>query len=63
MDSNIFVRIVLAVIFAIALLAVVPAVFRLVGFPLSADLELIIRVAIALSALYYIVRGRTSPLP
>lgn len=52
-----FVRVLLAVIGAIILIAIIPAVLRLVGFPSSADLTLVIKLVIAVCALFYIFKG------
>lgn len=52
-----FIRCLIAVIVAIALIVVIPAVLRLVGFPSSADLEVVIKVVIAICALFYVFKG------
>lgn len=54
-----FIRILIAVVCAIALLLIIPAALRLIGFPVSDDLMLIIRVVIAVVALLYIIGAST----
>lgn len=54
---NIFVRILIAVIACIAILALVGPVLRLIGFPVSSDLLLVVRVVVSISALLYVLAG------
>jgi hypothetical protein len=56
-NSGFFIRALIAVIVAIALIVVIPAVLRLVGFPTSPDLDLVIKVVIAICALFYVFKG------
>lgn len=58
-NSGFFIRILVAVIGAILLIAIIPALFRVIGFPVSADLLLIIKIVIAACALFYVFRGTT----
>lgn len=55
--SAFFIRCLIAVLVAILALAVIPAVLRLVGFPVNGDVVLIIRAVVAIVALFYIFRG------
>lgn len=57
--NNIFVRILIAVVFCLLIFALIPPVLRIIGFPLTSDLELIIRVVVAACALWYIIGGST----
>ena len=59
-NQGFFIRCLIAVIVAVALIAIIPAVLRLIGFPTSGDLDLIIKVVIAICALFYVFKG-TSP--
>jgi hypothetical protein len=55
---SIWLRIIVAVIFVAAISYVIPPIFRIIGFPLSADMQIIIRVCVAALALYYIISGK-----
>ncbi len=56
-NSDFFLRVLLAVIGAIILIAILPAFLRVVDFPVSADLLLIIKLVIAAIAVFYVFRG------
>jgi len=56
-NQGFFIRCLIAVIVAVALIVVIPAVLRLIGFPSSADLDLVIKVVIAICALFYVFKG------
>ncbi len=56
-SSSFFIRVLLAVFGAIILIALIPPVLRVVGFPVSPDLVLIIKLIIAAVAVFYIFRG------
>ena len=51
------IRTILAVLVVVALLALLAPLFRILGFPLTADVEFVLRILIALGALFYILRG------
>lgn len=55
--SGFYLRILLAVFGAIILILIVPAFLRVVGFPVTADLLLIIKLIIAAVAVFYVFRG------
>lgn len=55
--QNLFLRILIAVVCAVALILIIPAALRLIGFPVNDDLMLIIRIVIAVIALLYIIGG------
>lgn len=57
MFDNIFARIIIAVIIAVILFALLPPVFRLIGYPLTGDLLLVIRLCIAGLLALWIWRG------
>jgi len=59
--SGIFFRMIVAVIVVVVLFVALPALFRLLGFPLTADAWLIIRLSMAAIALFYIAFGRAQP--
>jgi hypothetical protein len=50
-------RVVLAVIAVILFFAILPPLLRIIGFPASGDLMLILRVAVAGLALFYVLKG------
>jgi hypothetical protein len=56
-NSAFFIRVLIALFGAIILIAILPAVLRLVGFPVSADLTLVIKLVIAAIAVFYIFKG------
>ena len=52
-----FVRILIAVLVAVILIAVVPVFLRVIGFPVTGDVSLIIKSVIAIAALFYVFKG------
>ena len=52
-----FLRVLVAVLGAVLLLAILPAFFRIVGFPVTADLMTILKVVIAAIAVFYVIKG------
>lgn len=56
-NTAFFVRCLIVVVVAILLFALIPPVLRAIGFPVSADLILIIRIVIAACALFYVFKG------
>ena len=54
-------RIVLAVIVVILFYAILPPLLRIIGFPASSDLMLILRIAVAGLAIFYVLRGAPFP--
>jgi len=59
--SGLFWRILIALVCVLALAAIIPALARVLGFPLDADVVLIVRVCIAAIAVLYIIRGPNPP--
>lgn len=59
--GGILFRTVLAIIACVLLFVLLPAVFRVIGVPLTADVWLILRICIAGMALLYIAWGRSQP--
>ncbi len=55
-------RVVLAVIAVVLFFAILPPLLRVIGFPVSGDLMLILRVAIAGLAIFYVLKGPPFPL-
>ena len=55
--SSFFLRILIAVIAVILIYAIIPPFLRIIGFPASADLMLIIKIVVAAIAVFYVVRG------
>jgi hypothetical protein len=56
-NSAFFVRILLAVLGAILLIAIIPPLLRTVGFPVTPDLLLVIKLVIAAIAVFYVFKG------
>ena len=54
---NVFLRALIAVICAVGIHWILPAVLRLIGFPTSGDLDTVIMGVVAVVALLYIVKG------
>ncbi len=52
-------RILIAVISCILVFALIPPVSRIIGFEVSGDLMLIVRICVAGIAIFYILRGST----
>lgn len=51
-------RVLIAVIAVVLVYALIPPVARVLGFPISGDLWLIVRIVVAGLAIFYIIRGR-----
>lgn len=51
-------RILIAVLCVVLAYALIPPVSRIIGFPLTSDVLLVIRVCIAGIAAFYVLRGR-----
>lgn len=56
-NTGFFIRVLLAVFGAIILILIIPAFLRVIGFPVSTDLMLIIKLVIAAVAVYYVFTG------
>lgn len=54
-------RIVLAVIAVLLFYAILPPVMRVIGFPASGDVLLILRIAVAGLAIFYVLKGPPFP--
>ncbi len=54
-------RILLAVLAVVLLLALLPPVSRLIGFPLDGDLLTVVKICIAGIAVFYIFKGPPFP--
>jgi len=52
-----FIRILVAAVVAVIVILIVPAFLRLIGFPASSDLLLIIKLVVAGLALVYVFTG------
>ncbi len=59
--SAILWRVLIAVVCVVLTFALLPPVARIIGFDLSADVMLVIRVCVAGLAVLYILRGRVPP--
>lgn len=57
LNQGFFIRVLLAVFAVIILIAIIPPVLRLIGFPVSPDLVLVIKLVIAAVAVFYIFSG------
>jgi hypothetical protein len=60
MSSSIFWRILIGVLFFVLLTLLLPPLFRVLGFALTGDVELIVRVCLAALVVFYIITGRPS---
>jgi len=56
-STDFFIRLLLAAFGAIILILIIPAFLRVIGFPVGADLLLIIKLVIAAIAVYYVFKG------
>jgi hypothetical protein len=54
-------RVLLAVLAVVLAYALIPPLARIIGVPLSADIETVIKVCIAGLAVFYILRGPWPP--
>ena len=61
--SAILWRVLIAAICCVLAFMVIPAFVHLIGFPMSEDLLVIIKVCIAGLALLYVLRGPSPPWP
>ncbi len=59
--SGILWRVLIAVICVVLTFALLPPVARIIGFDLSADVMIVVRICVAGLAVLYILRGRTIP--
>ena len=60
---NFLLRILIAAVMVLALLAVLPAFLHIIGFSMSGDLETIFKVVVAIGAICYVVWGPPVPRP
>jgi len=56
-----FIRVLIAVVVAIILIALIPPVLRVIGFPASPDIELIVKLVVAAIAIFYVFGGTSWP--
>lgn len=56
-NAAFFIRILIAVIGVILIFAIIPPFLRVIGFPPSADLMLIIKIVVAAIAIFFVIRG------
>lgn len=61
MNAALFWRILIAAICVVAIWAIVPAFIALLGFPVDANLMIILRVCVAVIALFYVLKGPVPP--
>lgn len=61
-NAGFFIRVLLAVLGVILFYAILPPFLRIIGFPSSADLMLIIKIVVAAIAIFYVFRGSTPSL-
>ena len=62
-NSAFFWRVLIAVICVILFYAILPPFLRIIGFPQSGDLMIIVKVVVAALAIFYVFRGPTLTLP
>ena len=58
MNSSIFYRILIAVIFCVLLFLLLPPVISLIGLSLPGELLTVIKICVGALALFYIITGR-----
>lgn len=56
-NAAFFWRVLIAVIGAILAFAIIPPLLRIIGFPASADLMVVIKIAVAAIAIFYVLKG------
>ena len=56
-NKSFWLRLLIAIVVIFVLFAILPAVFRLVGFPLNADWQLVIKAVIGICGLFYLFGG------
>ncbi len=54
-------RIIIAVICVVLTFALIPPLMRIIGFDLSGDIMLVLRICVAGLAVFYILRGNNPP--
>jgi len=55
-------RVLIAVVCVVLILALLPPFFRIIGFDLSSDILLVIRICVAGLAVLYVLKGPPFPL-
>ncbi len=60
---NFLIRMLIAAVVVLALYAVLPAFLHIIGFDMSADVQTIFKVVVAVCALGYVVWGPAVPRP
>lgn len=60
---NFLLRILIAVVFVLALYAVTPAFLHAIGFAMNSDVNTIFRVVVAIGAIVYVFWGPAVPQP
>ena len=60
---NFLLRILVAVVFVLALLAVLPPFLHIIGLTLNGDVFTIFRVVVAIGAIVYVIWGPPVPRP
>ncbi len=56
-NPGVFWRIIIGVIAFVAFITLLPPIFRILQFPLTSDILLVLRICVAASVLFYILRG------
>ena len=56
-NRSFWIRVLIAVVIAVIALSAIPAIFTLIGVPVSSALITVIRAVVAICALVYIFRG------
>ena len=60
--TGIFWRILIAVVAVVLTFALIPPLSRILGFGVTGDVMLVVRICVAGLAVFYILRGRTWPV-
>ncbi len=61
--KSFFLRMLIAAVFVLALLAAVPPFLHIIGFDMSGDVFTLFRIVVAVAALVYVVWGPPVPFP
>ena len=62
-NKGFWVRVLIAVVVLVAIFAIIPPVFAVTGYPLSADWYEIIKVVVGVLALFYVFLGTYPVIP
>ena len=61
--KSFFLRMLIAAVFVLALLAALPAFLHILGFGMSGDIYTLFRIVVAVAAVVYVIWGPAIPFP